>query len=161
MLVSLGVALGAFVVMEPITYLTHRFVMHGPGKFLHRSHHRRKSSVLEWNDVFPVVFAAVVMAGLAIGFNVRGAWMLVPMGVGVTAYGFVYGVVHDVVIHGRVVRNVPQVLASAVRPLRDAHEVHHRFNEEPYGMLFPIVPQRLRDRQRVSGSTPSQVPLDA
>ena len=31
----------AFVAMEAVSYLAHRFVMHGPGMGLHRSHHRR------------------------------------------------------------------------------------------------------------------------
>ena len=100
------VALVGFLLMEPITALVHRFVMHGPGLVLHRSHHRRvrpgeSPSRWEANDLFPVAFAAVVMLGLAIGFNVAGYEVLVPIGVGVTLYGLAYAVVHDVYIHRR------------------------------------------------------------
>ena len=34
-------AVVAFAAMEPVTAATHRFVMHGVGMALHRSHHRR------------------------------------------------------------------------------------------------------------------------
>ena len=43
-MISLVVVVAAFVAMEPITYLVHRFVFHGVGMFLHRSHHRRWSA---------------------------------------------------------------------------------------------------------------------
>ena len=84
------VALVSFVVMEPVTALTHRFVMHGAGIVLHRSHHRPVrdgESPRRWeaNDVYPVAFASAVMFGLAIGFNVAGWSVLVPIGCGVTA----------------------------------------------------------------------------
>ena len=91
----------AFAAMEPVTALTHRFVMHGVGMSLHRSHHRRTHEGWERNDAFPVMFAAVVCVGLWIGFHAPTWAELVPIGVGVTAYGAAYAVVHDVYIHGR------------------------------------------------------------
>jgi beta-carotene 3-hydroxylase len=154
---ALVIAIVSFVAMEPLTALAHRFVMHGVGRSLHRSHHRNAARTdahgLEANDAFPVMFAAVVMFGLAIGFNVPGWGFLVPMGVGITAYGVAYGLVHDVYIHRRLqlarVRNVP-----GLDRLAAAHRVHHERNGAPYGMLVPIVARR-------SGSTPSQLPDEA
>ncbi len=138
----------AFVAMEPITYAAHRFVMHGVGWVLHRSHHHRRR-VSSWrdrfeaNDWFPVVFATVTIGAMALGTGLRSASLLVPIGVGVTAYGATYAFVHDVYIHGRLGR-LP-VLAPLER-LRDAHAIHHLFGGEPYGMLCPIVPRDLRER---------------
>ena len=80
-------ALAAFAVMEPVTAATHRFVMHGIGLRLHRSHHRRTHEGWELNDAYPVMFAAVVCVGLWIGFHEPRLAELVPIGVGVTAYG--------------------------------------------------------------------------
>jgi beta-carotene 3-hydroxylase len=140
----------AFVAMEPITALTHRFVMHGPGRVLHRSHHRRDSTGWERNDLFPVMFAALVMLGLAIGFNVQGFAVLVPVGVGVTLYGLAYALVHDVYIHDRLPlfrgRRVP-----GLERLAACHRVHHDRNGAPYGMLIPVL---------AKGSRPSQQPSD-
>lgn len=152
----------AFAAMEPVTYLVHRFVMHGPGRRLHRSHHRSgRSSRFEANDWFPVAFAALVLAGLAVGFNVPGFGALVPVGIGVTAYGVAYGLVHDGYIH----RRVPWPFGrwAVLDRLAEAHRLHHRFNGEPYGMLVPVVPQALRERAShapASGSRPSQVPAE-
>jgi beta-carotene 3-hydroxylase len=149
---ALGIAIGSFVVMEPITALTHRYVMHGVARMVHRSHHTQTRSVhgFEANDAFPVVFGGVVMAGLAIGFNVPGWSFLVPMGVGVTAYGVCYALVHDVYIHRRV-PVVGQRRSRVLDRLDAAHQLHHRHNGAPYGMLMPVSGRR-------SGSRPSQRP---
>ena len=147
----------AFVVMEPVTYLTHRFVMHGLGRRLHRSHHRRWPSrrpgepFLEGNDAFPVLFAGVTMVASAIGFNVDGWTVLLPVCAGATLYGAAYAFVHDAYIHGRVrVRRRRAVLDR----LADAHALHHRFGGEPYGMLLPVVPASVRDRVERVPSVP-------
>ena len=135
-----AVALGSFVAMEGFTYLAHRFVMHGVGWALHRSHHQPTGQRFEANDVFPCIGAGIAMAGFAVGFNVPVP-NLVAVGAGVTAYGAAYMFVHDVYIHGRMAR-LP-VLAPLER-LRRAHALHHRFGGEPYGMLLPVLPRRLR-----------------
>lgn len=135
--------------MEPLTYAAHRWVMHGVGWGLHRSHHRRRAEPsrladrFEANDAFPVIFAAVTIFAMLLGTVEHPAHLLVPLGVGVTAYGAAYGFVHDLYIHGRLLR------LPVVRPLerlREAHALHHRFGGEPYGMLCPIVPRDLRLR---------------
>lgn len=142
---NLLIALVAFVMMEPVTAATHRWVMHGIGEFLHRSHHRRLVTVFEANDWYPVMFAATVNVGFLAGFNWNGFGSLVPVGLGVTAYGFAYALVHDVYIHGRFGwfdgRHVP-----AFERLADAHRIHHLYNAAPYGMLMPVVPAELRAR---------------
>ena len=44
MSLALGLALFALTVlgMEAVAYVAHRWVMHGPGWFLHESHHRAR-----------------------------------------------------------------------------------------------------------------------
>ena len=99
---ALLVVVAAFVLMEPVTALTHRFVMHGIGRSLHRSHHAPTGARFERNDWFPVMFASIVMLGLWAGFHLDGLEALVPVGVGVTLYGAAYALVHDGWIHQRV-----------------------------------------------------------
>jgi beta-carotene 3-hydroxylase len=43
-----GWFLTALVAMEGVAYLTHRFLMHGPLWFLHRSHHVPHEGGWEW-----------------------------------------------------------------------------------------------------------------
>lgn len=155
---TLVLVLVAFVVMEPITYLTHRFVMHGIGVRLHRSHHRLASAGWEANDIYPLLFASVVCLGMAAGFNIAGFATLIPIGIGVTLYGLAYALVHDAYTHGRIPLFRRRI--THLDRLAAAHRLHHRFNGEPYGMLLPIIPVALRQRA-ASGSSPSQDPVDA
>ena len=141
----LAVLAVAFVAMEPVTAATHRWVMHGVGEFLHRSHHRRQVGRWEANDWYPVVFAAIVILGFVVGFNVDGFRALVPAGIGVTLYGAAYALVHDVYIHGRLGWFEGRRVAAFDR-LAEAHRIHHLYNAAPYGMLAPVVPAELRER---------------
>lgn len=146
-LTTLLVALAAFAVMEPITAVTHRWVMHGIGERLHRSHHRPMIGRFEANDWYPVMFAAVVNVGFFAGFNWDGFGGLVPVGIGITAYGLAYALVHDVYIHGRLDWFTNRPVAAFDR-LAEAHRIHHLYNTAPYGMLAPVVPVELRDRAK-------------
>jgi beta-carotene 3-hydroxylase len=172
----IAVVLAAFVVMEPITYALHRWVMHGPAMAWHRSHHRNhhrrrhrrmrtsgRQPSLEANDLFPVVIGALVCVLFLVGYQVSSLSWLVPASVGITLYGLVYAVVHDGAIHGRFA--VPAWVSRWSAPLAAAHELHHRFDDEPYGMLVPLVPDRISgkaaarpaDRARPSSPATTEV----
>jgi len=156
---SLLLGVAAFAAMEPVTAATHRVVMHGPGMVLHRSHHRRgrrrsssgpaASTGWELNDAFPVMFAGVVCAALWLGFHSPRLVDLVPIGIGITAYGAAYAVVHDIYIHRRLRWFGDRRIAGLER-LAMAHDLHHRYGGAPFGMLVPVVPRRLRSPQRVA-----------
>jgi beta-carotene 3-hydroxylase len=142
-------AIAALVLMEPITALTHRLLFHGRGMGWHRSHHEPPRGAVEANDLFPVVFAVATIVLLSIGVWIGAGEVLVPVGIGVTAYGAAYLVVHDLVIHRRIPwLHVPDRLGAR---LRAAHNVHHLFGREPYGFLVPVVPPDLAVRARDRG----------
>ncbi len=142
-------ALGALVLTEPLAALAHRFVFHGFGMGWHRSHHQPPRHPLEANDLFPVVFSVITIAVLSVGVWVGAGEVLIPIGIGVTAYGASYLVVHDLVIHRRVgALGVPDRLGHR---LRDAHNVHHLFSDAPFGFLAPVVPRRLREAAAARG----------
>lgn len=149
----LPVVLVAFLAMEPATYAAHRWVMHGVGWVLHRSHHRRRAKALEANDAFPLLFASATIVAVAAGTRRPGLRPLRSVGAGVTLYGAVYGFVHDLYIHARLGR-LPR--SAALERLKAAHRIHHLFGGEPYGMLFPFVPAELRAREARLG----QIGLD-
>jgi beta-carotene 3-hydroxylase len=163
---------GAFLGMEVLVYLSHRFLMHGPGMPVHRSHHRRQPDPgFELNDVYPLAGSTVAMAGFGLGLNVNGLAPLLPIAIGLTLYGAAYFFVHDIYIH----RRLPWFDAelAVCERLKAAHRIHHLWSGEPYGMLFPVVPAALRERaaavdydpfpatrRGASGSRPSQVPVE-
>ncbi|MCU1346497.1 MAG: fatty acid hydroxylase [Acidimicrobiia bacterium] len=134
----------AAVAMEPLAALLHRGVMHAFGWGWHRSHHQRRGGTWERNDLFPVVFAGATIAVMAAG-AAFGRKELIAAGAGVTAYGLLYLIVHDLCIHGRFVGR-PVGRRRYVRYVRSAHRVHHLYNAAPYGFLSPIVPGELRRR---------------
>ena len=131
------VALAAFLVMEPLTAFAHRAVMHGFGWSWHRDHHNPRPHGLERNDRFPIVFAVIAAALIITGASVPTLWFLLPIGIGITAYGVTYAVVHDLAIHRRLGPFRPR--GRVVEYLSDAHAQHHRSNGAPYGMLWPVM----------------------
>lgn len=154
LLTATSLVVMAFVVMEPVTAATHRFVMHGVGERLHRSHHRRPGSHRwEANDWFPVAFSSIVMAALWLGFNRDGFGGLVAISIGVTGYGAAYALVHDGYIHGRL-PGVGHHRIEILDRLAEAHRIHHLFGRAPYGMLLPVVPAELRARAARTARNP-------
>lgn len=138
---NLVLVIVGFLGMEIVTYLVHRFVMHGALERLHVSHHRNAAAEFatktpEPNDVFPFAFSICAAVGVWLGFNADGLAWLLPVLVGVTSYGVLYTVVHDGIIHGRI-RWMKRFEFAWSRKLEVAHRSHHRANGEPYGMLFP------------------------
>jgi len=141
----------ASLAMEAVSYLAHRFVMHGIGMGWHRSHHRRSASRFEKNDLFPVTFAGVTILVMTAGTTLPGLRPLFLVGVGVTLYGAAYAFVHDVYIHRRLGR-LPTI--GPLERLKESHRIHHLFGGEPYGMLLPVVPKSLRRRAEAMATDP-------
>ncbi len=128
---------------EPAAALTHRLVMHRSGWGWHRSHHRPRRGAFEDNDRFPLLFAALTIAAIAAG-RATNRPRLAAIGAGVTGYGALYLLVHDVGVHGRLSGGRPVLPGRWLKRLGRAHTVHHRTGAAPYGFLVPIVPARPR-----------------
>ena len=129
----------AFVAMEVVAVVEHRWVMHGVGWSWHRSHHQVPGRRhLEANDRFPVVFAVLAIVAFLVGTQVDGWAWLIPVAAGMTAYGASYTIVHEGYIHGRLGVRLPR--SALLDRLAAAHLVHHRHNGAPFGMLLPMVP---------------------
>lgn len=139
------VAVLTLLAMEPVVTLVHRRVMHGWAWGWHRSHHQRTDRALQANDLFPVVFAGATVAAMGLGATVDALTPLLWIGCGVTAYGAAYLVVHDLYIHQRL-GSPPGARSRCIRRLAQAHRIHHRFGQAPYGFLLPVVPTDLRAR---------------
>jgi beta-carotene 3-hydroxylase len=132
----------SFVAMEGVSYLTHRYVMHGVGMRWHRSHHAPANGGFEPNDLFPLCFSVLGFGLFLAATMVPALGPLFPVAIGVTLYGGCYLFVHDIAIHRRLHVRVPAV--RYVTWLREAHARHHRFGGEPYGMLLPVLRHAVR-----------------
>lgn len=131
--------LGTFLIMECVTWCTHKFVMHGFMWYFHEDHHQPKyANVFERNDVFFVIFAipsiALFYYGIEGGLNYKFF-----IGLGIMFYGLCYFMIHDVLIHQRF-KWFKNTNNKYLIGLRKAHKVHHKHlgkeHGECFGMLF-------------------------
>ncbi|WP_404335931.1 sterol desaturase family protein [Sphingomonas sp. MMS12-HWE2-04] len=110
--------------MEAFAYAAHRWVMHGPGWFLHESHHRPRTGAFELNDLYAAIFAVpsfvLLLGGVQLGWWPGFAWI----GAGIAAYGAIYFGFHDVIVHKRLAhRYVPR--SRYMKRIVQAHRLHH------------------------------------
>lgn len=145
----ISIIVGTFLVMEGITWLTHRFVMHGFLWVLHEDHHRKRPGFFEKNDAFFVIFAVPSMLCILSGTLNASLWWLQALGFGIMAYGAAYFLVHDVIIHQRF-KWFSRSNNTYVRAIRWAHKMHHkhldRHEGESFGML--LVHKKYFDKVR-------------
>jgi beta-carotene 3-hydroxylase len=149
-LIYLGVTLLTFTCMEMVTWLTHKFVMHGFLWYLHEDHHQPKyQGVFEKNDAFFLIFAIPSMLLLYFGINPQLNYLFF-IGLGIFFYGLAYFLVHDVLIHQRF-KWFKRVSIPYLKALRKAHKVHHKHlgkeDGECFGMLY--VPKKYHLEQKV------------
>ena len=130
--------LGSFLLMEGITWLTHRYVMHGFLWYLHEDHHKPGPGFFEKNDAFFLIFAIPCWLSIQFGLMYKWYW-LAAIGFGVGLYGFAYFLIHEVIIHQRF-KWFTRSNNAYIRAIRWAHKMHHKHTEkekgESYGMLF-------------------------
>ena len=136
---SIVIVVLTFCVMECVTWLTHKYIMHGLLWNLHEDHHNKQPHFFEKNDYFFVIFAVVAMTFFAIGTYMPGWEFLIFIGVGITLYGMGYFLVHDILIHQRF-KLFSRTSNVYFRALRKAHKIHHKHlgkeEGECFGMLF-------------------------
>lgn len=142
-LLYIGITLVTFMIMEGITWCTHKFVMHGFLWYLHEDHHQPKyQNILEKNDAFFVIFAIPSIALFYFGVNPVLNFKFF-IGLGILLYGIAYFLVHDVLIHQRF-KWFKNTKNKYLIGLRKAHKIHHKHlgkeHGECFGMLF--VPKK-------------------
>ncbi|TMM31452.1 beta-carotene hydroxylase [Polaribacter aestuariivivens] len=133
------ITLAVFLTMEGVTWLTHKYVMHGFGWFLHEDHHEPGyPHVFEKNDAFFIVFAVPSMALFYFGTYTAHTYLFF-IGLGILCYGIAYFLVHDVLIHQRF-KWFKNTNNKYLKALRKAHKVHHKNmgkeDSQCFGMLF-------------------------
>ena len=130
--------IGSFAGMELASWFIHKYIMHGPLWNIHKTHHQHNEHVVELNDVFTLFFAGIAAVLLYVGLG-NGNMSMVGAGTGITLYGVVYFILHDVFIHRRI-RLFKRSKNLLLQALADAHRDHHKsINRRPstsYGLLL-------------------------
>ena len=129
----------AFVGMEAVAWLAHKYIMHGLLWRLHKDHNKKESEgFMEHNDFFFLLFALPGIAALFFG-RLHNYNFLFWIGVGITLYGICYFLIHDIFIHQRfkLFRKSNNRYFNAIRR---AHKIHHKHltkeDGECFGMLW-------------------------
>lgn len=142
------IALATFMVMEGITWLTHRFVMHGFLWWLHKDHHRKGPGFFEKNDAFFVIFAIPSWLCIMLG-SMNQLYWVVSIGAGIAMYGLAYFLVHEIIIHQRF-KLFTRSNNRYIKAIRRAHKMHHKHLDkeegESFGML--LVAKKYWDKLR-------------
>jgi beta-carotene 3-hydroxylase len=116
--------LGTILAMEAVAYVAHRWVMHGPGWFLHASHHRHRETMFELNDLYALIFAIpsiiLLLGGVQLDWGPWAVWV----GAGIAAYGAIYFGFHDVIVHRRIAHRYV-ARSSYMKRIVQAHRLHH------------------------------------
>lgn len=164
--------LATIAVMEGVAYGAHRWIMHGPGWFLHASHHRPRTGNWELNDLYAVIFAVpsfvLLLGGVQLGWWPGFTWI----GTGIAAYGAIYFGFHDVIVHRRIAnRYLPG--SAYMKRIVQAHRLHHVVETKDgtvsFGFLWAPKPEilkaELKRRERAGVRPPARqhdmaAPLD-
>lgn len=139
MALNILVTLIAFIAMELVAWLSHKYLMHGWLWYFHKDHHTRDSSIkpFEKNDFFFLLFAIPGITLIFVGFD--GLSITFWIGLGIALYGLAYFIIHDIFIHQRIkwLRNANSTYFKAIRR---AHKAHHKHlgkeDGECFGMLM-------------------------
>ncbi|NHN26191.1 carotene hydroxylase [Flavobacterium jejuense] len=132
------VTIGTFLVMEGVTWLTHKFVMHGFLWYLHEDHHQPKyQGIFEKNDAFFVIFAVPSIALFYFGINPELNYLFF-IGLGILFYGMAYFLIHDVLIHQRF-KWFKNTKNKYLVGLRKAHKIHHKHLGKEHGECFGML----------------------
>lgn len=134
------VTLATVVVMEFVAWFAHKYVMHGLLWDWHEDHHKphhEKHGFFEKNDLFFLVFAIPSAASYIVGSSTSHFWLFF-VGVGISIYGLIYFLIHDVYIHQRFkwFRQLDSKYSRAILRAHGAHHAKHTKEDcESFGLL--------------------------
>lgn len=137
----LVLVLATIVAMEWVAWASHKYIMHGFGWGWHRDHHEPHDRLLEKNDLYALVGAALSISMFALGspmlMGSDAWWPGTWIGLGILGYGIIYALVHDGLAHQRYFRWVPR--KGYARRLVQAHKLHHATIGKEGGVSFGFV----------------------
>ncbi len=131
------ITLITFIIMEGVTWLTHRYVMHGFLWYLHKDHHQKGTGFFEKNDAFFVIFAIPSWLCIMLG-SMQQVYWVVSIGAGIALYGFAYFLVHEIIIHQRF-KLFTRSNNRYIKAIRWAHKMHHKHLDKQEGESFGML----------------------
>lgn len=141
MITAIVFTLLGFAAMEFSGWFIHKYLMHGPLWMIHKTHHQSSKSFFELNDLFSVLFGSIAL--ILIFKGVEKLDYRFWMGVGISLYGVLYFILHDVLVHRRL-KWFDRPKNAFLKGIFKAHQAHHRTNQKEDAVSFGlfVVPKK-------------------
>jgi len=125
-----------FFFMEFMAWFTHKFIMHGFLRILHKDRHYPTGNKLQLNDLFALMFAIPSIILIILG-SISGDDLKLWIGIAIAAYGLAYFLLHDTLVHQRTPL-LKNLINRYFRTVISAHLDHHS-GKANYGfiIMFP------------------------
>ena len=141
-MISCLIVLVTFIIMEFVSWATHKYVMHGFLWKIHKDHHQvDHKKKTQKNDLFFLIFACPSVVLIVLGSEDFSSQFYI--GIGIACYGLAYFFVHEIIIHRRL-PYLKNLNSNYIKTIRRAHKVHHKTLSKHgatcFGML--IVPKK-------------------
>lgn len=135
MVKAIGFILLGFVLMELSGWFIHKYLMHGPLWMIHKTHHQPSKSFFELNDLFSLLFGGIAIVLILLGVEQLDYRFWI--GVGISLYGMLYFILHDVLVHRRLKwLERPKILF--LLGIFRAHQAHHKTNKKKGAVSFGL-----------------------
>jgi beta-carotene 3-hydroxylase len=130
-----------FASMEFSGWFIHKYIMHGPLWNIHKTHHEPSKSFFELNDLFSLLFGSIAVALILLGVDNLDYRFWI--GIGISLYGVLYFIIHDVLVHRRA-KWFDRPKNSFLLGIFRAHQAHHATNKKHDAVSFGlfIVPKK-------------------
>jgi len=154
-LINIAIIFFTFLGMEFVAWFAHKYIMHGLLWIWHEDHHQpalKKEGFFEKNDLFFLVFAIPSAACYMLGSYYPDLRYLLYIGIGISIYGLVYFLIHDVYIHQRFkwFKHLNNPYSKAILK---AHGAHHA-NQNKHGCVsFGLLWVNRKYFKRLTSST--------
>jgi len=163
-LINLAVVILTVCAMEFVAWSAHKYLMHGWLWSWHEDHHDpiHKKGFFEKNDRFFLVFAVPSAFCYMAGSFIEGWGLLLYVGIGISIYGLIYFLIHDVYIHQRF-KWFRQLDNKYSRAILRAHGAHHAIKTkedcESFGLLV-VAPKFFKKRSQWKNDKQQKEALD-
>lgn len=137
----IAIVMATVLGMEFVAWFAHKYLMHGWLWVWHEDHHKphyEKEGFFEKNDLFFLVFALPSMSCYIIGSLFADYRWVLFIGIGISIYGLIYFLIHDVYIHQRF-KWFRQLDNKYSRAILRAHGAHHAKTQKEDGESFGLL----------------------
>ncbi len=147
------ITLCSIFLMEFVAWFSHKYIMHGFLWSWHQDHHQPhlKKGFFEKNDLFFLVFAIPSATCYILGSATPHLWLFF-VGIGISIYGLIYFLVHDVYIHRRFkwFKKLDNKYSKAILRAHGAHHAQQTKDDcESFGLLI-VHTKFFKKRERIA-----------